>query len=112
MIEPWFDPVRYAWVAGTLLGVLCGLEGTLAGLCAPRGKCKGLVLGVHFGMLAFAVVLLAAGIAAYFARQPYGVWYGLGFPGLLGLVIVGSLTPVVLKAYRMADLRKSLAKDL
>ena len=34
----WFDPVRYAWIPGTALGLWGGLEGTLAGLLAPRGK--------------------------------------------------------------------------
>lgn len=112
MTEPWFDPNAYAWIPGTLLGVMGGIEGTLAGVCAPRGKCKTLVLGIHFAALGACSILLVVGIIALATGQPYGVWYGLGFPGLLGLVILGSLTPVIRKRYTEAELRKSTAKDL
>ena len=112
MTEPWFDPNAYAWIPGTLLGVAGGIEGTLAGLLAPRGKLKALVLGVHFTIIAICFVLLVLGIVALATGQPYGVWYGLGLPGLLGVVIVGVLTPVILRGYLQAELRKSMASDL
>jgi hypothetical protein len=112
MIEPWFDPNAYAWIPGTLLGVAGGIEGTLAGLCAPKGKCKTLVLAVHFAILQICCLLLAVGVVAMIAGQPYGVWYGLGFPGLLGLAIFGPLTLVVRRRYVEAELRKSMAEDL
>jgi hypothetical protein len=112
MTEPWFNPNAYAWIPGTLLGVAGGLEGTLVGMFAPRGKLKSLVLGVHFAIMAICAVLLVAGVVALLAGQPYGVWYGLGLPGLLGLVIVGSLTPLVRRRYAEAELRKSMAEDL
>ncbi len=108
----WFNAAAYAWIPGTALGLLGGLEGTLAGTLAPRGRGKGLVLAVHFGTMLLCAGLLLAGIVAKVKGQPYGVWYGLGFPGLLGLIIFGFLTPVMLRRYREAELRKSLAKDL
>jgi hypothetical protein len=112
-MEPWFDPNAYAWIPGTLLGVLGGgIGGPLAGYCAPRGKLKRLVLGFYFGVIAVCVVLLVTGIIALVIGQPYGVWYGIGFPGILGVVLFGGLTPVVLKRYREAELRKSIADDL
>ena len=70
------------------------------------------MLGVHFAAIAGCFFLLIAGGVALISKQPYGIWYGLGFPGLLGLVIFGSLTPVIFKRYREAELRKSMAKDL
>ena len=112
MIESWFDPSQYAWIPGTALGVVGGLHGALAGCLAPRGKCKGLVLGMHFGILACCGLLFVCGIAAYAVKQPYGVFYGLGFPGLLGLCILGSMTPLVLKRYREAEMRRFMAQDL
>jgi len=112
MTEPWFDPNAFAWIPGTLLGVAGGLEGALVGMFAPRGKLKKLVMGVHFAILGVCAVLLAVGVVALATGQPYGVWYGLGFPGLLGLVIIGSLTPLVRKRYAEAELRKSMAADL
>ena len=108
----WFNAAAYAWIPGTAVGLLGGLEGTLAGVLAPRGKGKILVLALHFGAMLLCAGLLLAGIVARVSGQPYGIWYGLGFPGLLGLVIFGSLTPVIVIRYRQAELRKSLAKDL
>ncbi|MEN6426426.1 MAG: hypothetical protein ABFE13_13785 [Phycisphaerales bacterium] len=112
MTEPWFDPNTFAWIPGTLLGVAGGIEGTLVGSLAPRGKLKTLVMGVHFTILGICGTLLIVGIVALATGQPYGVWYGLGFPGMLGVVILGSLTPLVRKRYAQAELRKSMAEDL
>jgi hypothetical protein len=112
MTEPWFNPILYAWIPGTLLGLAGGIEGTLAGICAPRGKCKTLVLGLHFADMGACCILLVAGVVALMTGQPYGVWYGLGFPGLLGLIIFGALTPVILIRYTQAEMQKSMAKDL
>jgi len=112
MTEPWFNPNIYAWIPGTLLGLAGGIEGTLAGLCAPRGKYKTLVMGFHFTIMGVCCLLLTAGIVALATGQPYGVWYGLGLPGLGGLVVLGPLTLVIHMRYRQAELRKSMAQDL
>lgn len=110
--EVWFDSnVVGAWV-GSILGVAGGVEGTLAGFLAPRGKAKRLVLGMHGIMLAACTGLAILGGVAYFQDQPYPVWYGLGYPGVLGLAIFGALTPVLRKRYREAELRISMARDL
>jgi len=112
MIEPWFDANHYAWIPGTLLGVLGGSWGSLVGILAPRGKAKRLVLGSLVLMLAACAACLALGVLALLRHQPYGVWYGLLFPGILGLILFPSLTPVVLMRYREAENRKMQARDL
>ena len=78
MTEPWFNPNAYAWIPGTLLGVAGGIAGTLDGLCASRGKCKTLVLGLHYTIMLICCLLLAAGVVALMTGQPYGVWHGFG----------------------------------
>jgi hypothetical protein len=108
----WFDPNVYAWIPGTALGVLGGLYGSLVGLLAPQGKAKGFVLGLHATLLIASGVLLATAVLALVAGQPFGVWYGLGQPGVIGLVLFAALFPVVQNAYRMAERRKMAAQDL
>ena len=111
MTEPWFDPIRYAWIPGTALGVLGGVYGSVVGSLAPMGRARGLVLGFHGVLLGLSAVLLAAGLAALAVGQPYGVWFGLGLAGLFGVVVFGLLTPVVRRAYEQAERRKMAAQD-
>jgi hypothetical protein len=112
MNEPWFNPNLYAWIPGTALGVLGGLWGSVLGILAPRGRGKTLVLGSLLLMLLADALCLAIGILALMNHQPYGVWYGLMLPGVIGLIILGRLTPVALMRYREAENRKMQARDL
>jgi hypothetical protein len=112
MIEPWFDPIRYAWIPGTLLGVLGGTWGAVLGILAPRGKARTLVLGGLAVLLAASAVCLVAGIAALLSGQPYGVWYGLLLAGVIGVIVLGVNVPVALNVYRQAEARKLQARDL
>jgi hypothetical protein len=112
MVQPWFDPNLYAWIPGTLLGVAGGVMGSLTGCLAPRGRARNLVVRTWFTVLAACAVLLAVGIVAVVRGQPYGVWFGLLFPGVDGTVLLGALTPLVLKRYREAEERRLAAKDL
>jgi hypothetical protein len=108
---PWFDPM-WAFLPGTLLGVMGGVLGTLAGMLAPQGKAKGLVLGLFWLTFAASAVLLVAGIAAVMTGQPYGVWYGLTLAGGVGVCVVGGLLPLVHRRYREAETRRMEARDL
>jgi len=110
--EPWFDPNRYAWVFGTALGIMGGILGSLAGSLAPRGKAKALVMGLYLATLLACAAMLIAGIVALVQQQPYGIWYGLGLPGALGLLVLGGLMPVIQRRYREAEQRRVSAQDL
>jgi len=112
MSESWFDPNAYAWIGGTFIGVAGGLIGSLVGVMAPKGKCKKLVLSLHFAVIAISLGFLVFGIVAIMQKQPYGVWYGLMLPGVIGTIVLGSLTPMIFSRYRQAEIRKSLAADL
>ena len=112
MNEPWFDSNAWAWLPGTLYGCLAGLWGTLAGLLAPQGKARPLIMGLGWLFIVSAVIFLAAAVTALATGQPYGVWYGLGLPGLLGVVLLGVLLRVVRLLYRQAEERRMQAEDL
>jgi hypothetical protein len=111
MTEPWFNPMQYAWIPGTVLGMLGGVYGTAVGVLAPRGKARGAVMAMHWTFVAISVVLLAAGVVALVQGQPYGVWYGLGLAGLIGTIVFGVNTVTVVRAYEMAERRKMSAQD-
>jgi hypothetical protein len=44
--------------------------------------------------------------------QPYGVWYGLGLPGLIGPLVLGPLWFIMRVRYREAETQRLAAKDL
>jgi len=112
MMEPWFDPNRYAWIPGTAYGLAAALMGGLVGWLVPRGRARSFVLRAWFALWAAAVVLLIVGIVALAEGQPWGVWYGLILPGVIGSLVVGANSMVILKRYREVEERKMAAKDL
>ncbi len=112
MSAPWFDPNLFAWIPGTLLGVVGGTLGALAGALAPRGKARAAVLGLVAAAIVLSLALLVCAVVALSTGQPYGIWYGFGLPGLLGLIIFGCLYPVIRQRYREAEARKLRAADL
>ena len=112
MNEPWFDPNLYAWIPGTAFGCVAGLWGSAVGLCAQRGKAEGVVMAMGWCLAAVALAMLAVAVTAWALRQPYGIWYGLGLPGLLGTILLPSLMPVARNAYRQAQARRMQAADL
>jgi hypothetical protein len=112
MSEPWHDPNWYGWIPGATLGVLAGLWGSLVGTLAPRGRGKWLVVRLAWLLFLGSAALLGAGVGALLSGQPYGVWYGLGLPGLVGVFVIGINMFVMDWAYRAAEARKLAARDL
>jgi hypothetical protein len=112
MSEPWYDANYWGWIPGTVFGCLGGLWGALGGTLAPLGKARPLVMGLGWLLLLGSAGLLAAGVAALCDGQPYGIWYGLGLPGLIGVVVIGALFPMARLRYRQAEERRMQAEDL
>jgi uncharacterized membrane protein len=112
MTQPWFDPNQYAWIPGTAYGVVAGLMGGLVGWLAPRGRARGFILRAWFTLWFVAIALLVVGTVALINGQPWGVWYGLLLPGVIGTLVVGGNSLVILKRYREVEERRLAAKDL
>lgn len=115
MAEPWFDPsmfgVWFGTIGGGVLGPLGGLWGGLAGWLAPQGRGRTGVLMIGWGFFGTGVLLLAVGVYALAAGQPYGIWYGPCLIGGLFTVLFGALTPVVRHRYDQAEQRRLQAES-
>lgn len=112
MVEPWFNPNTYAWIPGTAFGCLGGLYGALVGTLAPMGKGRSLVQISAWALSVAAWIFLALGVTALIVGQPYGVWYGLLLPGVLGIVLFSFQHPLIRRLYENAELRKMQADDI
>ena len=111
MNAPWFDASMWAWLPGTIFGCLGGAWGASAGVLAPKGKARSLVLGSCVLLIGVAAVFLVAGIAALATGQPYGIWFGLLLPGIQGLVLFPIFLPIIRTRYREAEERRMHAAD-
>jgi len=100
MNTPWFDP-NLAWIPGTVIGIIGGLFGGTIGILMPLSRLKKRLLGIRYIktayilLLGWSVAMLLAGITALISGQPYGVWYGLGLAGFIGVIVFGSLFPLI-----------------
>ena len=112
VVEPWIHPGWIGGILGSAVGILGGVVGALTGVFASRGKATKLTLGVNAFAFLLSFVSLVAGIVAFLSGQPYGVWFGFGYGGLLGTIIFGVLFGVILKRAREAELRISMLEDL
>lgn len=110
MSAPWFDPHTfgslYGGIAGSTIGILGGCIGAAAGMWAPRGRHRRLVLGAMYAIVALGIIQLAAGAVALAAHQPYGIYYPLLLCGFISAVVVGAIIPVVRQRYREGEQRR------
>jgi MFS family permease len=103
MTEPWFDPIRYSWVTGATFGGIALVLGALAAWYVPRGQAKGFIVSAWVSLWAVAIILLITGLVAFHDQQPWGVWYVLLLPGVVGTAVLGGNLLIILKRYREAE---------
>lgn len=116
MSQPWFEPntfgALFGGIGGSAVGVMGGVIGTLAGVFAPQGKYRSLVLGLMWAMVVVGAASLVAGVVALVDQQPYAIWYPLLLLGLLSVFLFGFLIPGVRLRYRQAEQRRVEAEGL
>jgi len=102
MNTPWFDP-NFAWIPGAVLGIAGGVFGSIVGTLMPLSRLKKRMIGLKYIKAAYILFVLwsgamfLAGLLALMSGQPYGVWYGLGFAGFVGLMVFGSLYSLIFR---------------
>ena len=107
-MNAWFGPDVSLWFTYRSMFSLLATTAPLA----QRGVHKTAVVGAHACTIGVGVLLLALGGIALLAQQPGYVTFPLFFTGILITAVVGSVMPVTMRAYRDAEARKIVAKDL
>ena len=110
MAEPWFDENTSGVLYGAIVGGGLGLVGSLAGVLAPQGKGRSLVLGLMWLMVAVGGSQLAFGLYALAAGQPFHNWFWACGAGVVVIPLVGGLIPDVRRRYAEAEARRVEAK--
>jgi hypothetical protein len=64
------------------------------------------------GLWFIALAMLVLGLFAWSNGQPYGVWFAIFLPGLVGSLVMGGNLVTILYAYRKVEGRRLAAKDL
>ena len=111
-MEPWFDPNRYAWIPGTMFAAVAVLLAVMVAWLVPRGQARRFILRAWVALWVSALALVAVGLLALLRDQPWGVWYALLLPGVVGTAVIGGTLLIILKRYREIEQRRVSAKDL
>jgi hypothetical protein len=105
----WWSERTAGWIggaAGSAVGMLGALLGTLCTLGRGRRFVAGLLaLGVA------GLALLAVGLVALALGQPYAVWYPLLLMGVLDPVLAFSLLPTARRRFEEIELRRMRALE-
>lgn len=113
-MNPWWSSETAVWfgiIGGGVGGPLIGSLGAAMGILAPRGKCKGFIVGTQSAFAGIGALLLLGGIVAVIAGQPYHVYYPALITGFVAAAVMGGLLPVTLARYRQAEKRKLDAEE-
>jgi hypothetical protein len=104
----WFSPEVAPFFS------LLSLTGGVASLdhFARRGELRSVVAAVYAATAVFGAALLAAGLVALAAGQPWYVPFALAFPGAVILPACLWALFDLKRVYSQAELRRSVAKDL
>ncbi len=106
------DAARWAWLPGTLLGVIGGTFGSLSGVLAAKGRARSAVLLSGALLLAASVGMLLGGVLLLAMRRTWYLWYMWLLPGGLGCLLFPRVLHTIARAYNQAEMRRLQAKDI
>jgi len=106
------DAARWAWLPGTLFGVVAGTFGGVSGTLAPKGRARSTVLTAGALLLAASAGMLVGGIVLLAMGRSWYLWYMWMLPGGLGCFILPQMLRRLRRVYDQAELRRLSAKDM
>ncbi len=101
------NPERWGGIAGSILGVIGAVLGTLAG----AGRARTFVLAGLKVLMVAGVFGLLLGVIALFLNQPYQTYYPLFLISGIALAVPAFSLPGVRKRYEELELRRMRALD-
>ena len=116
MAEPWFNEAAFGtWFgagAGVVLGTAGAVLGSAAGILAPRGKGRWWLMPAFVAMVLLGLASLGFGLVALVSGQPYGIWFGPTWAGILSAGLFGMGIGVLRHRYAAAEQRRLEAEAL
>ena len=108
MTDAWFSPETARLFSLLSLLSLC----SLFAIPARRGLFRGPLLMLWYSVIAFGLLLVAAGAAAALVNQPLHVNRTLALSGFIVALVFAITRRSLLRGYREAELRRTVAADL
>jgi len=106
------DAARWAWLPGTLFGVIAGTFGGVSGTLALKGRARSAILMAGALLLAASVGMLVGGALLLVMRRSWYLYYMWLLPGGLGCVILPGRLRALRRVYEQVELRRLQAKDI
>ena len=111
----WFEPHMAGWIGGiggSVIGVLGGTFGALAGIFVRKGKFKKFILTYAIVLIVIGAASLCTGLFALITGQPYHVWYPFTLIGALLSIQMPIFFRMMKKIYIQVELNKMNIDDL
>jgi hypothetical protein len=106
------DAARWAWLPGTLFGVVVGTWGGVSGTLAQKGRGRAAVTVCGWLLFAWSVGALAGALVLLTMGKGWHIWYPWLLPGGLGALLLPRLLRTVGSRYQEAETRRLSAKDI
>lgn len=103
---------HWAWLPGTVLGVIAGAYGSTAWRLAQQGRGRQAVLAVGSALVAVSAGILLGGLGRLVAGMPMHAWYPWVLTGGLGAGLLGANLPRVARVYQEIEMRKLESADI
>lgn len=108
----WTVYARWAWLPGTLLGVIGGTWGGALGIFAPRGRGRKVIMTSGMLLLGAEVGMLVGGVALLLMGRGWYIWYPWLLPGAIGCIVLPGGLRVARLQYEAAEMRRLSASDI